>query len=95
MWVARPVGRPKYRWRDEVEKDLRELKADDWRELAEAKIHFGSTSHQDEVSDEKEIGPDVQINFPESVMSRIEEMMGETEQFDNTEVFYTPPLLMN
>jgi hypothetical protein len=49
----RPVGRPRYRWRDEVEKDLRELRAPDWLETAqererwrslvsEAKIHFGS-----------------------------------------------------
>lgn len=35
--------------------------------------------------DDKDNGPEVQINFPSSVMSRIEEMMGGTEQFDNAE----------
>lgn len=27
--AIRPVGRPKYRWRDEVKKDLHRLQADD------------------------------------------------------------------
>ncbi|XP_041983699.1 uncharacterized protein LOC121736517 [Aricia agestis] len=35
--------------------------------------------------DDKDSGPDVQLNFPSSVMSRIEELMGGTEQFDNDE----------
>lgn len=35
---------------------------------------------------DKDSGPDVQINFPSSVMSRIEELMGGTEQFDSDEV---------
>ncbi|CAG9116720.1 unnamed protein product [Plutella xylostella] len=53
----RPVGRPKYRWSDEVGKDLRQLQAGDWRATAqdrdqwrllvsEAKIHFGSLSQR-------------------------------------------------
>ncbi|XP_072946217.1 uncharacterized protein [Epargyreus clarus] len=52
----RPVGRPKYRWKDEVEKDLCDLRVDDWREtaqdrpkwrllLSEAKTHFGSSRY--------------------------------------------------
>lgn len=53
----RPVGRPRYRWKDEVAKDLKELEVSDWSELAqnredwrtlmsEAKIHFGSLSQR-------------------------------------------------
>ncbi|KAG7309934.1 hypothetical protein JYU34_004449 [Plutella xylostella] len=53
----RPVGRPRYRWSDEVGKDLRQLQAGDWRATAqdrdqwrllvsEAKIHFGSLSQR-------------------------------------------------
>ncbi|KAJ0177442.1 hypothetical protein K1T71_007451 [Dendrolimus kikuchii] len=49
----RPVGRPKYRWKDRVEADLSELGASNWQETApdrekwhalvsEAKTHFGS-----------------------------------------------------
>ncbi|KPI93675.1 Beta-1,4-galactosyltransferase 7 [Papilio xuthus] len=49
----RPIGRPRYRWRDAVVLDLRELQAMDWQEKAhdrrlwrslvsEAKTHFGS-----------------------------------------------------
>ncbi|KAI5633037.1 hypothetical protein NE865_14255 [Phthorimaea operculella] len=49
----RPVGRPRYRWIDEVQKDLGALQMADWRQAAqnreewrnlvsEAKIHFGS-----------------------------------------------------
>ncbi|KAG7310614.1 hypothetical protein JYU34_003406 [Plutella xylostella] len=49
----RPVGRPRYRWRDVVLADLRELQASDWQDTAqdrgkwrvlvsEAKTHFGS-----------------------------------------------------
>ncbi|XP_045541701.1 uncharacterized protein LOC123723183 [Papilio machaon] len=49
----RPIGRPRYRWRDAVELDLLELQAMDWQEKAqdrqvwrslvsEAKTHFGS-----------------------------------------------------
>ncbi|KPJ09943.1 hypothetical protein RR48_02921 [Papilio machaon] len=48
----RPVGRPRYRWMDEVDKDLRELQVRDWvweRKwrllLSEAKAHFGSLRH--------------------------------------------------
>lgn len=48
----RPVGRPKYRWCDAVEGDLRELQVSDWQGVAqrrdewqsllsEAKTHFG------------------------------------------------------
>ncbi|KAG6451570.1 hypothetical protein O3G_MSEX007240 [Manduca sexta] len=33
--------------------------------------------------EDKDSGPEVQINFPSSVMSRIEELMGGTEQFDS------------
>ncbi|CAG9127431.1 unnamed protein product [Plutella xylostella] len=55
----RPVGRPKYRWSDEVGKDLRQLQAGVWRETAqdrdqwrllvsEAKIHFGSLSQRND-----------------------------------------------
>ncbi|KAL4712137.1 hypothetical protein ACJJTC_010998 [Scirpophaga incertulas] len=36
-------------------------------------------------SDDKDSGPEVQINLPSSVMSRIEELMGGTEQFDSDE----------
>lgn len=39
-----------------------------------------------DILDDKDSGPEVQINFPSSVMSRIEEMMGGTEQFDSAEV---------
>lgn len=39
-----------------------------------------------DILDDKDNGPEVQINFPSSVMSRIEEMMGGTEQFDSAEV---------
>ncbi|XP_061726876.1 vacuolar protein sorting-associated protein 53 homolog [Cydia pomonella] len=35
--------------------------------------------------DDKDVGPEVQISFPESVTSRIEELMGGTEQFDSEE----------
>ncbi|VVD01418.1 unnamed protein product [Leptidea sinapis] len=35
-----------------------------------------------DVLDDKDSGPEVQLNFPASVMSRIEELMGGTEQFD-------------
>ncbi|XP_060808723.1 vacuolar protein sorting-associated protein 53 homolog isoform X2 [Amyelois transitella] len=38
-----------------------------------------------DITDDKDSGPEVQINFPSSVMSRIEELMGGTEQFDNDE----------
>ncbi|KAJ0170206.1 hypothetical protein K1T71_014134 [Dendrolimus kikuchii] len=49
----RPVGRPKYRWKDRLEADLSELGASKWQETAqdqekwhvlvsEAKTHFGS-----------------------------------------------------
>ncbi|KAM3956234.1 LOW QUALITY PROTEIN: vacuolar protein sorting 53 [Aphomia sociella] len=38
-----------------------------------------------DIIDDKDNGPEVQINFPSSVMSRIEELMGGTEQFDSTE----------
>ncbi|XP_013173707.1 PREDICTED: uncharacterized protein LOC106122315 [Papilio xuthus] len=31
----RPIGRPRYRWRDAVELDLRELQAMDWQEKAQ------------------------------------------------------------
>ncbi|KAI5637037.1 reverse transcriptase (RNA-dependent DNA polymerase) domain-containing protein [Phthorimaea operculella] len=52
----RPVGRPRYRWADEAEKDLLQLQHPDWRTTAqdrdswrllvsEAKILFGSLSH--------------------------------------------------
>ncbi|CAH2085918.1 unnamed protein product [Euphydryas editha] len=51
----RPVGRPRYRWKDMAEADLRQIKANNWREIAqdrakwrnlvsEAKTHFGSLS---------------------------------------------------
>lgn len=39
-----------------------------------------------DILEDKDSGPDVQINFPSSVMSRIEELMGGTEQFDSDEV---------
>lgn len=42
-----------------------------------------------DILDDKDSGPEVQINFPSSVMSRIEEMMGGTEQFDSAEVSRT------
>ncbi|CAG9794296.1 unnamed protein product [Diatraea saccharalis] len=35
--------------------------------------------------DDKDSGPEVQINLPNSVISRIEELMGGTEQFDSDE----------
>ncbi|CAK1592952.1 unnamed protein product [Parnassius mnemosyne] len=38
-----------------------------------------------EILDDKDSGPEVQMNFPSSVMSRIEELMGGTEQFDSDE----------
>ncbi|CAH2056184.1 unnamed protein product, partial [Iphiclides podalirius] len=38
-----------------------------------------------EILDDKDSGPEVQLTFPSSVMSRIEELMGGTEQFDNDE----------
>ncbi|KOB76421.1 putative late golgi protein sorting complex subunit vps53 [Operophtera brumata] len=38
-----------------------------------------------DIMDDKDSGPEVQINIPSSVMSRIEELMGGTEQFDNEE----------
>ena len=51
----RPIGRPRYRWCDVVEADLRRLNANSWQETAldrdrwrslvsEAKILFGSLS---------------------------------------------------
>ncbi|CAH2242768.1 jg10305 [Pararge aegeria aegeria] len=39
-----------------------------------------------EVLEDKDSGPEVQLNLPGSVLSRIEELMGGTEQFDNEEV---------
>ncbi|KAI5646595.1 hypothetical protein NE865_01529 [Phthorimaea operculella] len=53
----RPVGRPRYRWTDEVIKDLHALQKPDWKQTAqnreewravvsEAKIHFGSLSQR-------------------------------------------------
>lgn len=39
-----------------------------------------------DILDDKDIGPEVQMNFPSSVMTRIEELMGGTEQFDSDEV---------
>lgn len=41
-----------------------------------------------DILDDKDSGPEVQINLPSSVMSRIEELMGGTEQFDSDEVCY-------
>lgn len=41
-----------------------------------------------DILDDKDSGPEVQINFPSSVMTRIEEMMGGTEQFDSAEVSF-------
>ncbi|XP_039748041.1 uncharacterized protein LOC120625145 [Pararge aegeria] len=38
-----------------------------------------------EVLEDKDSGPEVQLNLPGSVLSRIEELMGGTEQFDNEE----------
>ncbi|XP_028173613.1 uncharacterized protein LOC114362413, partial [Ostrinia furnacalis] len=38
-----------------------------------------------DILDDKDSGPEVQINLPSSVMSRIEELMGGTEQFDSDE----------
>ncbi|XP_053621507.1 vacuolar protein sorting-associated protein 53 homolog [Plodia interpunctella] len=38
-----------------------------------------------DIMDDKDSGPEVQLNFPSSVLSRIEELMGGTEQFDNDE----------
>ncbi|XP_045538426.1 vacuolar protein sorting-associated protein 53 homolog [Papilio machaon] len=38
-----------------------------------------------EMLDDKDSGPEVQMNFPSSVMNRIEELMGGTEQFDSDE----------
>ncbi|XP_032525271.2 vacuolar protein sorting-associated protein 53 homolog [Danaus plexippus] len=38
-----------------------------------------------EVLEDKDSGPEVQLNLPGSVMSRIEELMGGTEQFDSEE----------
>ncbi|XP_063391322.1 vacuolar protein sorting-associated protein 53 homolog [Cydia fagiglandana] len=35
--------------------------------------------------EDKDVGPEVQVSFPESVSSRIEELMGGTEQFDSEE----------
>ncbi|XP_063544422.1 vacuolar protein sorting-associated protein 53 homolog [Cydia strobilella] len=35
--------------------------------------------------EDKDVGPEVQISFPESVTSRIEEFMGGSEQFDSEE----------
>ncbi|XP_061729925.1 uncharacterized protein LOC133534706 [Cydia pomonella] len=54
---GRPIGRPRYRWSDMVEADLRELRVDNWREVAQdrekwrclvsdAKSHFGSLSQR-------------------------------------------------
>lgn len=53
----RPVGRPRYRWRDMVEADLRVIHANNWQDTAqdrtewrvlvsEAKTHFGSLSRE-------------------------------------------------
>lgn len=39
-----------------------------------------------DILDDKDSGPEVQINLPSSVLSRIEELMGGTEQFDSDEV---------
>lgn len=36
--------------------------------------------------EDKDSGPEVQLNLPGSVISRIEELMGGTEQFDSEEV---------
>lgn len=41
--------------------------------------------------DDKE-GPEVQVTIPESVASRIEELMGGTEQFDNEEARKQTPI---
>ncbi|CAH0404286.1 unnamed protein product [Chilo suppressalis] len=38
-----------------------------------------------DILDDKDSGPEVQINLPSSVISRIEELMGGTEQFDSDE----------
>nr|XP_034838363.1 vacuolar protein sorting-associated protein 53 homolog [Maniola hyperantus] len=38
-----------------------------------------------DVLEDKDSGPEVQLNLPGSVLSRIEELMGGTEQFDNEE----------
>ncbi|XP_052743016.1 vacuolar protein sorting-associated protein 53 homolog [Bicyclus anynana] len=38
-----------------------------------------------DVLDDKDSGPEVQLNLPGSVLSRIEELMGGTEQFDSEE----------
>ncbi|CAG9112619.1 unnamed protein product [Plutella xylostella] len=57
----RPVGRPRYHWKNEVAKDLKELEVSDWSELAqnredwrtlmsEAKIHFGSLSQRSKIT---------------------------------------------
>ncbi|KAI8425056.1 hypothetical protein MSG28_006924 [Choristoneura fumiferana] len=53
----RPIGRPRYRWLDEVRKDLCDMQVADWRLVvqdrnnwrslvSEAKIHFGSLSRR-------------------------------------------------
>lgn len=39
-----------------------------------------------DILEDKDSGPEVPINFPSSVMSRIEEMMGGTEEFDSPDV---------
>lgn len=42
-----------------------------------------------DVLEDKDSGPEVQLNLPGSVISRIEELMGGTEQFDSEEVSKT------
>ncbi|KAI8419820.1 hypothetical protein MSG28_008458 [Choristoneura fumiferana] len=59
--IQRPIGRPRYRWLDEVRKDLCDMQVADWRLVvqdrnnwrslvSEAKIHFGSLSRRSYVA---------------------------------------------
>lgn len=46
------------------------------------------SNDNNDILDDKDSGPEVQLNLPGSVISRIEELMGGTEQFDSEEVSF-------
>ncbi|KAI5633003.1 hypothetical protein NE865_14301 [Phthorimaea operculella] len=85
----RPVGRPRYRWTDEVIKDLNALQKPDWKQTAqnreewravvsEAKIHFGFPIMDNQLKQFSAMGSEENWRtqgFRQSVVSKIEQVI--------------------